>query len=87
MKLQPLDDRIVVRPSEAEETTASGLVIAVGELFGGGLAPMIGGQIAQHFGIQDILWLPIGAATLGFFLCLSLRETRAGMVRSAEPAG
>ncbi len=26
MKLQPLDDRIVVRPSEAEETTASGLV-------------------------------------------------------------
>ncbi|MCL4449366.1 MAG: co-chaperone GroES [Actinobacteria bacterium] len=27
MKLQPLDDRIVVRPSEAEEMTASGLVI------------------------------------------------------------
>ena len=27
MSLQPLDDRIVVRPSEAEETTASGLVI------------------------------------------------------------
>src|SRR4029077_8407187 len=27
MALQPLDDRIVVRPSEGEETTASGLVI------------------------------------------------------------
>ena len=27
MKLQPLDDRIVVRPNEAEERTASGLVI------------------------------------------------------------
>ncbi|MCL2395489.1 MAG: co-chaperone GroES [Acidimicrobiaceae bacterium] len=27
MSLQPLDDRIVVRPSEAEERTASGLVI------------------------------------------------------------
>lgn len=27
MSLQPLDDRIVVRPAEAEETTASGLVI------------------------------------------------------------
>jgi chaperonin GroES len=27
MKLQPLDDRIVVRPSESEEKTASGLVI------------------------------------------------------------
>src|SRR3954453_19617284 len=27
MKLVPLEDRIVVRPSEAEETTVSGLVI------------------------------------------------------------
>ena len=27
MKLQPLEDRIVVRPGESEETTASGLVI------------------------------------------------------------
>jgi chaperonin GroES len=27
MSLQPLDDRIVVRPGDAEETTASGLVI------------------------------------------------------------
>ena len=27
MKLHPLDDRIVVRPNEAEERTASGLVI------------------------------------------------------------
>jgi chaperonin GroES len=27
MNLQPLEDRIVVRPSEAEEKTASGLVI------------------------------------------------------------
>jgi chaperonin GroES len=27
MNLKPLDDRIVVRPAEAEETTASGLVI------------------------------------------------------------
>ena len=27
MKLQPLEDRIVVRPSKSEETTASGLVI------------------------------------------------------------
>lgn len=27
MNLKPLEDRIVIRPSEAEETTASGLVI------------------------------------------------------------
>ncbi len=27
MKLQPLEDRIVVRPNESDQTTASGLVI------------------------------------------------------------
>ena len=27
MKVNPLDDRIVVRPSEAEETTAGGIVL------------------------------------------------------------
>ncbi|MFM8993137.1 MAG: co-chaperone GroES, partial [Actinomycetota bacterium] len=27
MNLKPLDDRVVVKPSEAEQTTASGLVI------------------------------------------------------------
>ncbi len=27
MKLQPLEDRIVVKPNDAEQTTASGLVI------------------------------------------------------------
>ena len=28
MSLQPLEDRIIVKPGDAEETTASGLVIA-----------------------------------------------------------
>jgi predicted MFS family arabinose efflux permease len=56
--------------------TASGLVIAIGELLGGGLAPAIVGQIAQHFGVANILLLPIGAMGLGFVLSLLLRETR-----------
>jgi predicted MFS family arabinose efflux permease len=57
--------------------TASGLVIAVGELFGGGLAPMVAGQVAEHFGIEHLLWLPIAAMGIGFVLCLLLKETRA----------
>lgn len=56
--------------------TASGVVIAVGELFGGGIAPMVAGQVAEHFGISHLLWLPIKAMALGFLLCLALRETR-----------
>jgi sugar phosphate permease len=57
--------------------TASGLVIAVGELFGGGLAPVIVGHVAQRFGIEHVLWLPIAAIAAGFFLCLAIRDTRA----------
>ncbi|ATE65460.1 MFS transporter [Rhizorhabdus dicambivorans] len=55
--------------------TASGMVIAVGELLGGGLAPMAAGQFADRFGIAHILWLPLGAIALGFVLSLFLIET------------
>lgn len=55
--------------------TASGMVIAVGELMGGGLAPMIAGQFAERFGIEHILLLPQGAIALGFVLVLFLVET------------
>jgi MFS family permease len=54
--------------------TASGLVIAVGELFGGGLAPVLVGHAAQRFGIEHVLWLPIVMIGLGFLLCLTIRD-------------
>lgn len=57
-------------------TTASGMVIAAGELLGGGLAPIIGGQVAENFGIEHILWLPALMMCLGILLCLALIETR-----------
>ena len=56
--------------------TASGIVIAAGELLGGGLAPIIGGQIAQRFGIEHILRLPILMMAVGVLLSIALRETR-----------
>ena len=56
--------------------TASGVVIAVGEVFGGGLAPVIAGQMAKVFGIDNLLLLPMGALVLGFLLSLLLKETR-----------
>jgi fucose permease len=55
--------------------TASGLVIAVGELFGGGIAPVIVGQVAERIGIGRILWLPILMMAIGFLLSLFTRET------------
>jgi sugar phosphate permease len=55
--------------------TASGLVIAVGELFGGGLAPVIVGRAAQRFGIDQVLWLPIVMVGMGFLLCLAIKDS------------
>jgi predicted MFS family arabinose efflux permease len=62
--------------------TASGLVIAVGELFGGGLAPVIVGHVAQRFGIEHVLWLPIAVMVGGFLLCLAIKDNRLGALAS-----
>jgi predicted MFS family arabinose efflux permease len=66
--------------------TASGLVIAVGELFGGGLAPVIVGHVAQRFGIEHVLWLPIAVMAAGFLLCLAIKDNRPGAGLSPEQA-
>ena len=56
--------------------TATGVVIACGELGGGGLAPIAAGQVADHFGIEHILWLPLGAMGAALVISLFLTETR-----------
>ena len=56
MNLQPLDDRIVVKPGESEETTASGLVIPdtakekpqQGEVLAVGPGPALGADRRDH---------------------------------------
>ena len=64
--------------------TASGLVIAVGELFGGGLAPVLVGHVAQRFGIEHVLWLPIAVMAAGFLLCLAIKDHRLGAALASE---
>ncbi len=56
--------------------TSSGLIIATGELFGGGLAPILMGTVAKNFGIEHILWLPMAAMVISFVLCTRLRLPR-----------
>jgi MFS family permease len=55
--------------------TATGSVIGVGEIFGGGIAPIIAGTVAAMFGIQYILYLAAGAMVVGFVNSLLLQET------------
>jgi len=66
--------------------TASGVVIATGELLGGGLAPIVGGQVAERFGIEHILWLPMLMMGVGVLLCAGLQETRYAQETGVSPA-
>jgi MFS family permease len=72
---------LTVGPISAESvpaklmTTASGLVVGIGEIFGGGIAPALAGYVAKHYGIEHVLYLALGALVIGFLTALSLRET------------
>jgi fucose permease len=68
-------------------SSAIGIVVGAGEIFGGGIAPSIAGFIAQHYGIQNILYLALAGVVLGVLVCLGLKETAprkiAGFARAA----
>ncbi len=56
-------------------STATGLVVGIGEVFGGGVAPALAGFIAQHHGIQYTLYLALAGAVFGLIVASLLRET------------
>lgn len=62
-------------------STAIGIVVGAGEIFGGGVAPALAGFVATRFGIQNILWLPICAVVLGIGVSLLLTETAPAKLR------
>jgi predicted MFS family arabinose efflux permease len=72
---------LTVGPISAESvpatlmSTAAGIVIGTGEIFGGGIAPVIAGYVAQNFGIQYIMHLAAIALAIGLVVALSLKET------------
>jgi predicted MFS family arabinose efflux permease len=55
--------------------SVAGLVIGAGEVFGGGVAPIIAGRIAQSTGIQNVFTFAIGGLVVGFIIALFLKET------------
>lgn len=55
--------------------SVAGLVIGAGEIFGGGVAPSIAGQIAGSYGIEHVFTFTIGGLILGFVIALFLKET------------
>jgi predicted MFS family arabinose efflux permease len=55
--------------------TAAGVVIGAGEIFGGGVAPVLAGGVAQSHGIQYTLYLTMGGLIAGLVVSLFLKET------------
>jgi MFS family permease len=53
----------------------AGLVIGAGEVFGGGIAPAIAGNIATAYGIQYTMYFAMGGQILGLVMSLLLHET------------
>src|SRR6266849_364846 len=62
-------------------SSAIGIVVGAGEIFGGGVAPSIAGFIAQNYGIQYILYLCLAGVSLGVVVSLFLRETAPKKIR------
>ncbi len=67
-------------------SSVAGIVIGAGEIFGGGVAPAIAGNIAQAFGIQYTLWFAMGGQLLGIAVALFFRETAPRFARVDETA-
>jgi MFS family permease len=56
-------------------TTATGIVIGIGEIFGGALAPALAGALAQRAGISVVPWIAVGATGLALAIALlAVRE-------------
>ncbi len=66
-------------------SSAIGIVVGSGEIFGGGIAPSIAGYVAQHYGIQNVLYLALVGVCVGAVVCLFLKETAPRNMR--ESAG
>ena len=58
-----------------------GSIAMIGEVFGGGVAPGVAGYIAQHYGIEHVLWLALGGLTAGILVSLFFKETAPRFVK------
>lgn len=61
--------------SPAQAATAIGVVMGVGEILGGVIAPSIAGGLSDIYGLQAVCWLLGALAIIGGIAALFLRET------------
>jgi len=68
--------------------TALGMIMGVGELVGGFVAPTVAGFAADQFGLSIVMWISCGGALLAAGLSLLLKETAPSVLqrRSRAPS-
>lgn len=60
--------------------STTGVIVAVGEIFGGGFAPAIAGSIAGKYGIQYTLYMALIGLIAGVVVSLFYKETAPGKI-------
>lgn len=59
-------------------TTATGIVVGLGEVVGGAVAPAAAGVLAQQLGISSILYVALGSIVVGFIIAaVGVQEPKA----------
>jgi MFS family permease len=66
-------------------SSAIGVVVGAGEIFGGGVAPIIAGNVTDRFGLPSALNVALIGVALGIVVCLFLRETAPSKTAAAAP--
>lgn len=64
--------------------SAIGLVVGAGEIFGGGVAPVLSGIIAQQYGIQNIFYLSLVGSLIGIGISFYVQETAPKKVQATS---
>jgi MFS family permease len=64
-------------------SSSIGVVVGAGEIFGGGVAPIIAGGVTDRFGLPSALNVALAGVVLGIVVCLFLRETAPVKARAA----
>jgi MFS family permease len=55
--------------------STGGMIMSVGEIFGGGFAPAVAGLLAGRFGIQSTLYMALAGLLVGVVVSLFYKET------------
>jgi len=63
-------------------SSVAGIVVGLGEIFGGGVAPVIAGGVAQRYGIRSSLTVAVVSFVLGFVVCCFVKETAPRLLKS-----